>query len=120
VTKVAMVTGGGTGIGRAVALALARDGFAVVIGGRRGQPLERVAAEARSEQLEVVPVEVDVRNPSSVTAMFARVKELYGRLDLLFNNAGANVRAVPLEELTFEAWQTVIETNITGAFLCTQ
>jgi NAD(P)-dependent dehydrogenase (short-subunit alcohol dehydrogenase family) len=120
VTKVAVVTGGGTGIGRAVALALARDGFAVVIGGRRRQLLERVAAEARSEELEVVPVEVDVRDPASVKAMFARVQDLYGRLDLLFNNAGTNARAVPLEELTFAEWQTVIETNITGAFLCTQ
>jgi NAD(P)-dependent dehydrogenase (short-subunit alcohol dehydrogenase family) len=120
VTKVAVVTGGGTGIGRAVALALARDGFAVVVGGRRRQPLERVAAEARSEGLEVVPVEVDVSDPGSVRAMFARAKEQHGRLDLLFNNAGTNARAVPLEELTFEEWQTVIETNITGAFLCTQ
>src|ERR1700745_1406566 len=107
VTRVAVVPGGGTGIGRAVALALARDDFAVVIGGRRGQPLERVAAEARREQLEGVPVGEEVRDLRPGGARFARVKELYGRLDLLFNNAGANVRAVPLEELTFEAWQTV-------------
>jgi NAD(P)-dependent dehydrogenase (short-subunit alcohol dehydrogenase family) len=114
------VTGGGTGIGKAVALALARDGFAVVIAGRRPEPLARVAAEARSDSLEVVPVEVDVRDPSSVRAMFARVRELFGRVDLLFNNAGTNARAVPLEELTYEQWQTVIETNLGGAFLCTQ
>jgi NAD(P)-dependent dehydrogenase (short-subunit alcohol dehydrogenase family) len=120
VVKVALVTGGGTGIGKAVALAFARDGFAVVVGGRRRELLELVAAEARAEKLEVVPVEVDVRDPSSVRAMFARIKELFGRVDLLFNNAGTNTRAVPLEELTYEEWLTVIETNLTGAFLCTQ
>ena len=118
--KVAVVTGGGTGIGKAVALALASDGFAVVIAGRRPEPLQRVAAEASHERLEVVPVEVDVRDPASVKAMFARVRELFGRLDLLFNNAGTNARGVPLEELTHEEWSTVVETNLTGAFLCTQ
>jgi NAD(P)-dependent dehydrogenase (short-subunit alcohol dehydrogenase family) len=120
VVKVALVTGGGTGIGKAVALALARDGFAVVVGGRRRELLELVVAEARAEKLKVVPVEADVRDPSSVTAMFARIRELFGRVDLLFNNAGTNARAVPLEELTYEEWSTVIETNLTGAFLCTQ
>jgi NAD(P)-dependent dehydrogenase (short-subunit alcohol dehydrogenase family) len=120
VKRVAVVTGGGTGIGKAVSLALAHDGFAVVVAGRRQEPLERVKAEARSEGLEVVAVVLDVRDPSSVRAMFARVKELFGRVDLLFNNAGANARAVPLEELTYEQWQTVIETNLSGAFLCTQ
>ena len=114
------MTGGGTGIGRAVSLALAREGFTVVVGGRRREPLEQLAAEARVEKLDVVPLEVDVRDPGSVRAMFARVNELYGRLDLLFNNAGTNVRAVPMEELTYEQWQTVVETNLTGAFLCTQ
>src|SRR5579864_6879858 len=100
VVKVALVTGGGTGIGKAVALALARDGFAVVVSGRRREVLEHVAAEARAEKLEVVPVEVDVRDPSSVRAMFGRIRELFGRVDLLFNNAGTNARGVPLEELT--------------------
>ncbi|HUE67907.1 MAG TPA: SDR family oxidoreductase [Candidatus Acidoferrum sp.] len=118
--KVAVVTGGGTGVGRAVALALARDGFAVVVGGRRPEPLQQVTAEARREKLEVVSVEVDVRDPTSVRAMFDRAKELFGRVDLLFNNAGTNARAVPLEELTHDRWRTVIETNLTGAFLCTQ
>ena len=118
--KVAVVTGGGTGVGRAVALALARDGFAVVVGGRRPEPLQQVTAEARSEKLEVVSVEVDVRDPTSVRAMFDGAKELFGRVDLLFNNAGTNARAVPLEELTYDQWRTVIETNLTGAFLCTQ
>jgi len=120
VAKVAVVTGGGTGIGKAVALALAGEGFAVVIAGRRREPLESVAAEARAGSLQVVPVVADVRDPSAVAAMFVRVKELFGRVDLLFNNAGTNARAVPLEELTYEEWQTVIETNLTGAFLCTQ
>jgi NAD(P)-dependent dehydrogenase (short-subunit alcohol dehydrogenase family) len=119
-TKIAVVTGGGTGIGRAVALALARDGFAVVIGGRRREPLERVAAEARAQKLVVEPVEVDVRDPKAVRAMFVLTKELFGRVDLLFNNAGTTARAVPLEELTHQQWQSVIETNLTGAFLCTQ
>lgn len=118
--KVAVVTGGGTGIGKAVALALARDGAAVVIGGRRPEPLGRVTAEASRDRLEVVPVEVDVRDPASVMRMFGRVKELFGRVDLLFNNAGTNARAVPLEDLAYEHWRTVIETNLTGAFLCTQ
>jgi len=120
VAKVAVVTGGGTGVGRAVALALARDGFAVVVGGRRPEPLQQVTAEARSEKLEVVSVEVDVRDHTSVRAMFDGAKELFGRVDLLFNNAGTNARAVPLEELTYDQWRTVIETNLTGAFLCTQ
>jgi NAD(P)-dependent dehydrogenase (short-subunit alcohol dehydrogenase family) len=120
VAKIAVVTGGGTGIGRAVALALAGDGFAVVIGGRRPEPLERVAAEAGAQKLVVEPVEVDVRDPEAVKAMFARTKELFGRVDLLFNNAGTTARAVPLEELTYEQWQSVVETNLTGAFLCTQ
>ena len=118
--KVAVVTGGGTGIGKAVALALARDGFAVVISGRRQEPLERVTTEASRDKLEVVSVQVDVRDPTSVKAMFGRVKELFGRVDLLFNNAGTNARAVPLEELAYEQWRSVIETNLTGAFLCTQ
>ncbi|HET9782148.1 MAG TPA: SDR family oxidoreductase [Candidatus Dormibacteraeota bacterium] len=118
--RVAVVTGGGTGIGKAVALALARDGFSVVIGGRRAQSLEAAAAEARSDNLQVVPVSVDVRDPESVKALFARTQEMFGRVDLLFNNAGASAAPVPLEELRFEDWQAVVETNLTGAFLCTQ
>ena len=115
VLKVAVVTGGGSGIGRAVALALAHEDFQVVIAGRRLDRLEAVAAEARN----LVPVAVDVREPSSVQALFGRTKELFDRIDLLFNNAGA-VAVAPIEDLTFEQWQTVIETNLTGAFLCTQ
>ena len=110
-----MVTGGGTGIGRAVALALAREGFAVVVAGRRMELLEAVAAGAA----EVIPVQADVRDPESVRALFARVAELYGRVDLLFNNAGAAAVAA-LEDLTVEDWRRVIDTNLTGTFLCTQ
>ena len=113
--KVAVVTGGGSGIGRAVALALAREDFQVVIAGRRLKRLEAVATEASN----VVAVDVDVRDPSSVQALFGRTKELFDRIDVLFNNAGAGAVA-PIEDLTFEQWQTVIETNLTGAFLCTQ
>ena len=117
VKRVAVVTGGGTGIGRAVALALARDGFAVVVAGRRLEPLERVGAEAAGD---VFAVQVDVRDPASVKALFARVKEQLGRIDLLFNNAGTNASAAAIDELPFEQWHAVIETNLTGAFLCTQ
>ena len=118
--RVAVVTGGGTGIGKAVALALARDGFSVVIGGRRAQSLEAAAAEARSHNLQVVPVSVDVRDPESVKALFARTHQMFGRVDLLFNNAGTNAAPVPLEELDYDDWRAVVETNLTGAFLCTQ
>ena len=113
--RVAVVTGGGSGIGRAVALALAHEDFQVVIAGRRLERLEAVAADARN----VVPVAVDVREPSSVQALFRRTKEMFDRIDLLFNNAGAGATA-PIVDLAFEQWQTVIETNLTGAFLCTQ
>ena len=113
------MTGGGSGIGRAAALALARDGFAVVIGGRRTQPLEQVAAEAATSKLEVIPVQLDVRDPLSVQALFARVREVFGRVDLLFNNAGTGARA-GIDELSPAQWQGVIETNVTGTFLCTR
>jgi NAD(P)-dependent dehydrogenase (short-subunit alcohol dehydrogenase family) len=120
VTRVAVVTGGGSGIGRAVALALAGEGFAVVVAGRRLEQLQRVATEAAAQSLDVVAVQVDVRDPDSVRALFATVRDRFGRIDLLFNNAGTNARAVPLEELTPEQWRVVIETNLTGTFLCTQ
>lgn len=114
------MTGGGSGIGRAVALALAREGFAVVVSGRRSGPLDAVAADARSQSLEVVPVVADVRDPRAVTSLFARTRETFGRVDLLFNNAGTNAPAVAVTDLGFEQWRSVIETNLTGAFLCTQ
>ena len=113
----AVVTGAGTGIGRASAVALAGAGFTVVLAGRRAEPLEAAAAEAGPG---AVAIPTDVRDPESVDALFGEVEELFGRLDLLFNNAGVNAPAVPLEELELESWRAVIETNLTGAFLCTQ
>jgi NAD(P)-dependent dehydrogenase (short-subunit alcohol dehydrogenase family) len=117
VSRVALVTGAGSGIGRASAIALAGAGFTVVLSGRRSEPLESAAAEAGNG---AVAVPADVRDADSVAALFAAVDEGFGRLDLLFNNAGAFSPAVPLEELELEVWRTVVETNLTGAFLCTQ
>jgi NAD(P)-dependent dehydrogenase (short-subunit alcohol dehydrogenase family) len=113
--KVALVTGGGTGIGRASALALARDGFSVVVSGRRREPLEEVARETGG-----LAVEADVRDPASIRALFGEVSRAFGRLDVLFNNAGIGAPGVPLEELELGHWQAVVETNLTGPFLCTQ
>ena len=118
--RVAVVTGGGGGIGRAVALALAGEGFSVVIAGRRAAALESVAAEAGAAGLDVIAVPTDVRDPAGVRALFERVKGERGRLDLLFNNAGSGAPAVPLEELAYDQWRAVVDTNLTGAFLCTQ
>jgi NAD(P)-dependent dehydrogenase (short-subunit alcohol dehydrogenase family) len=117
VTPVAVVTGAGTGIGRASAIALAQAGFAVVLTGRRREPLERVAAEAEPSS---VAITCDVRDPASISALFAEVDDLFGRLDLLFNNAGVGAPTVPFEDLDLDDWVAVIETNVTGAFLCTQ
>ncbi len=118
--KVAIVTGGGSGIGRAVALALAREGFSVVVAGRRREPLEATVAEGAASGGELLAVPADVTDPASVRALFARTREAFGRLDLLFNNAGQGAPAVPLEDLTYEQWRSVVDTNLTGAFLCTQ
>jgi NAD(P)-dependent dehydrogenase (short-subunit alcohol dehydrogenase family) len=113
--RVALVTGGGTGIGRASALALAREGFSVVVSGRRRELLDEVAAQTGG-----LAVEADVRDPASLRALFAEVEREFGRLDVLFNNAGIGTLGVPLEELALEQWQAVVETNLTGPFLCTQ
>lgn len=118
--RVALITGGGSGIGRAVALALASDGYAVVVAGRRGDPLESVVSEAAAAGLRILAIVADVRDPDSVRALFTKTKEALGRLDLLFNNAGASAPSVPLEELTFEQWRQVVDTNLSGTFLCTQ
>jgi NAD(P)-dependent dehydrogenase (short-subunit alcohol dehydrogenase family) len=115
--KVAVVTGAGSGIGKAVALALARASYAVVLAGRRQNALDAVAREAGSESLAVA---TDVTDPVAVTALFDRAVERFGRVDLLFNNAGTGAPPAPLEELSFEQWRRVIDTNLTGAFLCTQ
>src|SRR5476649_1252821 len=115
--KVAVVTGAGSGIGRAVAVALCAAGYRVVLTGRREEPLKETAHLAHGETL-VVPA--DVRDSHSVAHLFLRLLENCGRLDLLFNNAGAGSPGVPFEELTIAAWNGVINTNVTGAFLCAQ
>jgi NAD(P)-dependent dehydrogenase (short-subunit alcohol dehydrogenase family) len=111
VERIALVTGGGSGIGRASAVALAGAGFTVVVAGRRREPLEETGC---------VAIAADVRDPETVEALFAEIERRFGRLDVLFNNAGVNAPALPLEELELDAWREVIETNLTGAFLCTQ
>ena len=119
-TKVALVTGGGTGIGRAVALALAGEGYSVVVAGRRKQPLEATAAEGSRLGGRVLAVPANVSDPESVRTLFEKTVEAFGRLDLLFNNAGVGAPPVPLEDVSFEQWKAVVDANLTGAFLCTQ
>ena len=116
-SRIALVTGAGSGIGRASAIALAKEGFSVVLTGRRVEPLEETAAAAGNG---AVAIPADVRDPESVAALFDEVEERFGRLDLLFNNAGVSAKPVPLEDLEPADWQTVIDTNLTGAFLCTK
>jgi NAD(P)-dependent dehydrogenase (short-subunit alcohol dehydrogenase family) len=118
--KIAIVTGAGSGIGRAAALALLREGYAVVLAGRHAETLEKTAAESGAASARALPIITDVSDPASVRALFAKTKERFGRLDLLFNNAGTGAPPVPLEELTFEQWRRVVDVNLTGAFLCTQ
>jgi NAD(P)-dependent dehydrogenase (short-subunit alcohol dehydrogenase family) len=118
--KVAVVTGAGTGIGKAAALALAKDGYTVVLAGRRKDKLDDVAGEIASAGGKSLAVATDVADPAQIKALFAKVKENFGRLDVLFNNAGIGAPAVPLEELPFERWKAVVDTNLTGSFLCTQ
>ncbi len=118
--KVALITGAGSGIGKASALALARDGFDVVLGGRRKEPLDAAAGQVKGLGRQALAVPTDVTDPASVKALFAKAKETFGRLDLLFNNAGVGAPAIPLEDLPFEKWKAVIDTILTGSFLCTQ
>ena len=118
--KIAMVTGAGSGIGRASALALLEDGYSVVLTGRRPEPLEATAADAGEAAERALPVPTDVGDPDAVDALFAKTEERFGRLDVLFNNAGTNVPSVPLDELTYEQWKTVVDINLTGVFLCTR
>ncbi|MSQ22086.1 MAG: SDR family oxidoreductase [Dehalococcoidia bacterium] len=118
--KVALVTGAGTGIGKCAALALLRDGYSVVLAGRRANLLEMTVKEAGPLGTQALAVPANVRNPASVQLLFARTLEAFGRLDLLFNNAGLGSPPGLLEDLTYEQWQAVVDTNLTGAFLCTQ
>jgi len=117
-SKIALVTGAGSGVGRAVALALSRAGYAVVLAGRRAEALAETIAEAEGRPLLAIPT--DVADPESVRSLFARVRDAHGRLDLLFNNAGTGAPPVQIEDLTLEQWRRVVDTNLTGAFLCTQ
>src|SRR2546421_2309076 len=117
--KVAIVTGAGTGIGKAAALALLKEGYCVALAGRRQEPLERAVAESGAGE-RALAVPTDVGRQDSVRALFASTREKFGRLDVLFNNAGTGAPAIPMEELTLEQWQSVVNANLTGAFLCTQ
>jgi NAD(P)-dependent dehydrogenase (short-subunit alcohol dehydrogenase family) len=119
-SKIALVTGASSGIGKQTAIALAQAGYALVLAGRRTELLEATAAEVSKAGVETLTVPTDVADPLAVRALFGKTRERFGRLDLLFNNAGVSGRAVPLEDLDYEQWKRVIDTNLTGAFLCTQ
>jgi len=118
--KVAVVTGAGSGIGKAVALTLLQDGYRVVLAGRRQDALDKSIAEAGEAGARALAVSTDVANPESVRALFAKAKEKFGRLDVLFNNAGVGAPGVPMEDLTYEQWKNVVDINLTGSFLCAQ
>jgi NAD(P)-dependent dehydrogenase (short-subunit alcohol dehydrogenase family) len=118
--KVALVTGAGTGVGKAVAMALMEEGYALVLSGRRKEPLDAVVDRAKAMGAEAIAIAADVGDHSSVKSLFAQTKAHFGRLDLLFNNAGVGAPPVPLEDITVEQWAAVVATNLTGAFLCTQ
>jgi NAD(P)-dependent dehydrogenase (short-subunit alcohol dehydrogenase family) len=118
--KIAIVTGAGSGIGKGVALALLKEGYAVVLAGRRADRLEQTAGESGDARSRALVVPTDVGNPASIEALFSRTKETFGRLDLLFNNAGRFAPGVPLEDLTLDVWQDVVNVNLTGVFVCTQ
>ena len=119
-TKTAIITGAGTGIGKAVALALLKNGYQVALAGRRQALLEQVVTDAGAAGTHALVVPTDVSDPVSVQTLFARTKEAFGRLDLLFNNAGVGAPGIPLEDLSYAQWKTVVDINLTGAFLCTQ
>lgn len=115
-----MVTGAGSGVGRSVTLALMAAGYAVILIGRRKDALEETVAQGAGHKVPTLIVSADLTQPDEVARVFAETKERFGRLDVLFNNAGANAPAIPLEDLTFEQWKTVVDINLTAAFLCTQ
>jgi NAD(P)-dependent dehydrogenase (short-subunit alcohol dehydrogenase family) len=119
-TKIAIVTGAGSGIGRASAVALLKAGYSVALAGRRADALQETVKQAGPDGARALAVPTDVTSPDSVRALFAAVKDRWGRLDLLFNNAGQNAPGIPLEDLTFEQWKNVVDVNLTGMFLCLQ
>jgi len=119
-TKVALVTGAGTGVGKAVAIELAKVGYNLVLAGRRPAPLEETAAAVNAAGTQALAVPTDISKREQISALFDKVKSSFGRLDVLFNNAGIGAPPVPLEDLPFDAWQNVVATNLTGMFLCTQ
>ena len=118
--RTALVTGAGTGVGRAVALALLKDGYRVALAGRRKEMLEQTASQAGPAVTNALIVPTDVGKPDQVGALFAKIKDGFGRLDVLFNNAGGNAPGVAFEDLPFEKWQSVVDVNLTGMFLCAQ
>jgi NAD(P)-dependent dehydrogenase (short-subunit alcohol dehydrogenase family) len=119
-SKIAVVTGAGSGVGRASALALLADGWSVALAGRRADALEETAGMAGDAKSRAVPVPTDVGDPKAVEALFAAIRDRFGRLDFLFNNAGGNVPGTPLEDLAYEDWARVVQVNLTGSFLCAQ
>ena len=118
--RVALVTGAGTGIGKAAALALLKDGYRVVLAGRRPEPLEQCLQDAGPDAARALAVPTDVTDPAAVTALFARARDAFGRLDVLFNNAGRALPPVPMEDLPYEQWKQVVDVNLNGMFLCAQ
>ncbi|MFT0545752.1 SDR family oxidoreductase [Allopusillimonas ginsengisoli] len=118
--KIALVTGAGSGIGKAISLALMEAGYAIALAGRRREPLETVAAQGEAMGAQTLVVPTDVSDPASVDNLFTLIKQRFGRLDLLFNNAGIFARAVSLEDLSYQEWKAAVDVNLTGMFLCTQ
>ncbi|MGI4856157.1 MAG: SDR family oxidoreductase [Janthinobacterium lividum] len=119
-SRIALVTGAGSGIGKAVAQALLDAGYGVVLTGRRAEPLEALAAEAEKKGQDALAVACDVTDPNAIERLFGVINQRFGRLDLLFNNAGVNAPAVSIDELTIDDWRKVVDTNLTGVFLCTR
>ena len=119
-SKVALVTGAGTGIGQNTSLRLLEEGYSVVLAGRRSELLEKTIRETGDAGSRTLIVQTDVGSPESVRELFTKIRETFGRLDLLFNNAGIGAPAVPLENISYEQWKAVVDVNLTGAFLCTQ
>jgi len=120
VSRIALVTGAGSGIGRAVSLGFNSAGYSVVLAGRRATELERTAALAERRDSPMLVVPTDLSQPEAITALFQRTREAFGRLDVLFNNAGISAPGVPMEDLTYQQWSAVVAVNLTGAFLCAQ